>query len=116
MRHGRAGKKLGRNSGHRKALFRSLLNAIISHDRIETTLAKAKVIKPQVEKLITLAKRDSFHARGLAFQSLQKKGTVKRLFETVGPRYLDKAGGYSRIIKVGPRLGDAAEMAILELV
>ena len=116
MRHGRAGKKLGRNSGHRTALFRNLLIAVFEHDKIATTLAKAKVVQPKVEKLITLAKRDSFAARGLAFRALQRKGVVKRLFETIGPRYLDRAGGYTRIIKLGPRVGDAAEMAQIELI
>ena len=116
MRHGRAGKKLGRNSGHRTALFRNLLVSVLQHDKIATTLAKAKAVAPKVERLITLAKRDSFHARGLAFRALQRKGVVKRLFETIGPRYLDRNGGYTRIIKIGPRVGDAAEMAQLELV
>ena len=82
MRHGRAGKKLGRNSGHRQALFRNLLLAVLQHDKITTTLAKAKVAAPKVERLITLAKKDSFTARGLAFRQLQRKGVVKRLFET----------------------------------
>lgn len=116
MRHGRAGKKLGRNSGHRTALFRNLLLAVFQHDKIHTTVAKAKAVQPKVEKLITLAKRDSFHARGLAFRALQRKAVVKRLFETIGPRYLDRNGGYTRIIKLGPRVGDAAEMAQIELV
>jgi len=116
MRHGKAGKKLGRNSGHRKALFTSLLNAALTHDKIKTTLAKAKTLVPKIEKLITLAKEDGFHARGLAFKVLQKKATVRRLFETVGPRYKERHGGYTRIIKLGPRTGDAAEMAQVELL
>jgi large subunit ribosomal protein L17 len=116
MRHGRAGKKLGRNSGHRRALFANLLNAIIEHDKIQTTLVKAKELRPKVEKLITLAKRDSLHARSLAFKVLQTKASCKRLFETIGPRYLDRAGGYTRIFKLGQRTGDAAEMAQIELI
>ena len=116
MRHGRAGKKLGRNSGHRQALFRNLLLAVLQHDKITTTLAKAKVAAPKVERLITLAKKDSFTARGLAFRQLQRKGVVKRLFETIGPRYLDRNGGYTRIVKLGTRVGDAAEMAQIELI
>ena len=116
MRHGKAGKKLGRNSGHRKALFQNLLLAMFQHDKIHTTLAKAKALNSKVEKLITLAKRDSFHNRGLAFKALQRKAVVKRLFETIGPRYLDRNGGYTRIVKLGPRTGDAAMMAQVELI
>jgi large subunit ribosomal protein L17 len=116
MRHGKAGKKFGRNSGSRKALFKNLLNAVLDHDKIQTTLAKAKAISAKVEKLITLAKVDNFRNRALAFQRLQKKKTVKRLFETVSPRYKERNGGYTRILKLGPRLGDAAEMAQFELI
>jgi large subunit ribosomal protein L17 len=116
MRHLKAGRKLGRNKGSRQALFRSLLNALIEHECVRTTLAKAKTIRPQTEKLITLARVDSMHNRSLAFKALQKKTLVKKLFETVGPRDKDRQGGYTRILKLGPRQGDGAQMAQIELV
>lgn len=116
MRHQRAGQKFGRNSSARTALFRSLLVSIFQHDKIITTVEKAKNIRPKAEKLITLARQDSFHNRALAFRYLQKKAVVKRLFETVAPRYRERPGGYTRIIKLGPRVGDAADMAQIELI
>ena len=116
MRHRKSNRRFDRPANQRKALFRSLANALILNDRITTTLAKAKAIRPKVERLITLGKQDSQHRRRLAFSKLVRKDTVKRLFDEVGPRFKDRPGGYTRILKVGTRQGDAAEMAILELV
>ena len=135
MRHRVAGKKLNRSSGHRKALRRNLVTALFHHERIETTEAKAKAIRGQAEKLITLAKRGlvaeredpsrGVHARRLAAGRLNRwvtepDGTVvdvlERLFEDIAPRYMDRPGGYTRIYKLGPRKGDAAPMVLLELV
>ena len=117
MRHARSGKKLGRDSAHRKALYSNLAGALITHGRIETTEAKAKAVKPEIEKLITLAKRGDLHARRQALSALsQDKFAVHKLFEEVAPRYADRPGGYTRILKLGPRRSDATEMVYLELV
>ena len=117
MRHARSGKKLGRDSAHRKALYANLAGALIEHGRIKTTEAKAKAVKPEVEQLITLAKRGDLHARRQALSALgQDKFTVHKLFEEVAPRYAERPGGYTRILKLGPRRSDATEMVYLELV
>ncbi len=116
MRHRRAGRKLGRNTNHRKALLRNLANSLIEHGKIVTTLSKAKTLRPRIEKLITLARNDTTANRRLAFRRLQRKSTVKRLFETLAPRFTDRPGGYTRILKLGPRKGDGAEMAQIEFV
>jgi large subunit ribosomal protein L17 len=116
MRHRRAGKKLGRDSAHRKALYSNLAGALIEHGRIKTTEAKAKAVKPFAEQMITLGKRGDLHARRLALAELRSQDVVHQLFAEVGPRFADRPGGYTRIVKLGPRLGDAAEMAYLELV
>jgi large subunit ribosomal protein L17 len=116
MRHQRAGKKLGRDSAHRKALYCNLAGALIEHGRIETTEAKAKAVKPFVEKMITLGKRGDLHARRQALAALRSNDVVHTLFATVAPRFADRPGGYTRIVKIGPRQGDAAEMVYLELV
>ena len=117
MRHAKAGRKLGRDSAHRKALYSNLTGALIEHGRIETTEAKAKAVKPEVEKLITLAKRGDLHARRQALSELgQDKFTVYKLFEEIAPRYSERAGGYTRILKLGPRRSDSTEMVLLELV
>ena len=117
MRHQRAGKKLGRDSAHRKALYSNLAGALIEHGRIKTTVTKAKAVKPQAEKLITLARRGDLHARRQALSALgQDKFTVHKLFEEVAPRYAERPGGYTRILKLGPRPSDATEMVYLELV
>jgi large subunit ribosomal protein L17 len=116
MRHGKAGKKLGRDSAHRKALYSNLAGALITHGRIETTEAKAKAVRPYAEKLITLGKRGDLHARRLAMAELRSNDVVHHLFSDVAPRFADRNGGYTRIVKLGPRLGDAANMAIIELV
>ena len=116
MRHGYANRKLGRTSSHRNAMFRNQLASMIQSERIVTTLPKAKELRPQIEKLITLAKNDSVHARRQAFRLLQDDGLIAKLFNTIGPRFSTRPGGYTRILKLGARRGDAAEMAILELV
>jgi large subunit ribosomal protein L17 len=133
MRHRVAGKKLNRSSGHRRALFRNLISALIYHERIETTEAKAEAIRGQAEKLITLAKRGlaasdpayGVHARRLVAARMnrwvvtpegERVDLVKKLFEEIAPRYQNRPGGYTRIVKLGPRKGDAAPMVLLELV
>ena len=116
MRHRRAGKKLGRDSAHRKALYMNLAGALIEHGRIKTTEAKAKAVKPFAEQMITLGKRGDLHARRLALAELRSQFVVHHLFAEVAPRFSDRPGGYTRIVKLGLRLGDAAEMVYLELV
>jgi large subunit ribosomal protein L17 len=116
MRHHRAGRKLGRDSAHRKALYSNLAGALIEHGRIRTTEAKAKAVKPIAEKMITLGRRGDLHARRQALAYLRSQDVVFKLFSDVGPRFKDRPGGYSRIVKLGPRQGDAAEMVYLELV
>jgi large subunit ribosomal protein L17 len=116
MRHRRAGKKLGRDSAHRKALYSNLAGALIEHGRIKTTEAKAKAVKPFAEQMITLGRRGDLHARRLALAELRSQDVVHQLFADVAPRFADRPGGYTRIVKLGPRLGDAAEMVYLELV
>src|ERR671934_569019 len=116
MRHQRAGKKLGRDAAHRKALYANLAGALIEHGRIKTTVTKAKAVKPIAEQMITLGRRGDLHARRQAVAFLRSKDVVHKLFAEVGPRYANRPGGYSRIVKLGARPGDAAEMAYLELV
>ena len=116
MRHARTGKKLGRDSAHRKALYSNLAGALIEHGRIRTTVTKAKAVKPIAEQMITLGRRGGVHARRQALKYLRSQDVVHKLFSDVGPRFADRPGGYSRIIRIGPRLGDAAEMVYLELV
>jgi large subunit ribosomal protein L17 len=117
MRHQRNRHKLSRDSAHRKALLANLSKELIEHERIETTLAKAKAVKPDVERLITLARRGDLHARRQALSALgQDKFAVYKLFEEIAPRYTERPGGYTRILKLGPRKSDATEMALLELV
>ncbi len=116
MRHQRAGKKLGRDSAHRRALYANLAGALIEHGRIKTTVAKAKAVKPIAEQMITLGRRGDLHARRQALAFLRSPDVVHKLFSDVGPRFADRPGGYSRIVKIGPRPGDAARMAYLELV
>jgi len=116
MRHRRSGKKLGRDSAHRKALYSNLAGALIEHGRIKTTVAKAKAVKPFAEQMITLGKRGDLHARRLALAELRSQDVVHQLFADVAPRFANRPGGYTRIVKLGPRLGDAAEMVYLELV
>src|SRR5881275_2184261 len=116
MRHRRAGKKLGRDSAHRKALYSNLAGALIEHGRIKTTQAKAKAVKPFAEQMITLGKRGDLAARRQAIAELRSQDVVHQLFADVAPRFADRPGGYTRIVKLGPRNGDAAEMVYLELV
>jgi large subunit ribosomal protein L17 len=116
MRHARAGKKLGRDSAHRKALYSNLAGALIEHGRIKTTVTKAKAVKPYAEQMITLGRRGDLHARRQATAFLRSRDVVHKLFADVAPLFKDRPGGYTRIIKLGTRPGDAAEMAYLELV
>jgi large subunit ribosomal protein L17 len=116
VRHKRAGKKLGRDSAHRKALYSNLAGALIEHGRIQTTEAKAKAVKPFAEKMITLGKRGDLAARRQALAALRSNDIVYRLFAEVAPRFAERPGGYTRIVKLGQRQGDAAEMVYLELV
>ena len=116
MRHRRSGRKLGRDASHRKALYSNLAGALFEHGRIKTTAAKAKEVKPIAEQMITLARRGGVHARRQALAYLRSQDVVHKLFSDVGPRFADRPGGYCRIIRIGPRKGDAAEMVYLELV
>ena len=117
MRHQRTRNKLSRSASHRKALFMNLSREVFNHERIKTTEAKAKAVAPEVEKLITLAKRGDLHARRQALSALgQDKFVVHKLFEEIAPRYEDRNGGYTRILKLGPRHSDSTEMVYLELV
>jgi large subunit ribosomal protein L17 len=117
VRHQKSRGKLSRDSAHRKALLMNLSKEIIEHERIETTSAKARAVKPEVERLITLAKRSDLHARRQALSRLaQDKFAVHKLFEDLAPRYADRPGGYTRILKLGPRRSDATEMVFIELV
>ena len=116
MRHGKKFNHLGRQKGHRKALLQNLANALIAHKRITTTLAKAKALRVFVEPLLTKSKNSSTHSQRVVFSYLQQKETVAELFNNIAPKIADRPGGYTRIIKLGSRLGDAAEMAMIELV
>ncbi len=116
MRHQRAGRKLGRDSAHRKALYANLAAALIEHGRIKTTEAKAKEVRPIVEQMITLGKRGDLHAHRQAVAYLRSKSVAHKLFSDVAPRFAERPGGYTRVVKLGPRPGDAAPMAYLELV
>jgi len=116
MRHQRTGKKLGRDSAHRRALYANLTSELIEHERIKTTVTKAKAVKPIAEQMITLGRRGDIHARRQAVAFLGSKDIVHKLFDDLGPRYAERPGGYSRIVRLGPRPGDAAEMVYLELV
>jgi len=116
VRHARAGKKLGRDSAHRKALYSNLAGALIEHGRIKTTVTKAKAVKPHVEHMITLGRRGDLHARRQATAFLRSRDVVHKLFADVAPLFKYRPGGYTRIIKIGTRAGDSAEMAYIELV
>ena len=116
MRHRNAGTKLGRNTSHRRALLRNLVTSVIIEDRVETTIAKAKAVRPLVEKMITLGKKGDLHSRRQALAFLMTDISVKRLFDTVAPRYGDRQGGYLRIVKTGFQKGDGAEKAFIELL
>jgi large subunit ribosomal protein L17 len=116
MRHNVRLRKLGRTSSHRRALLRSLTTSLFRHERIRTTLPKAKELRPFAEKLITLARRDDLHARRQVLRQVADKDVVKKLFSTLGPRFATRPGGYTRTLRLGTRQGDGAEMAIVELV
>ena len=116
MRHRVRGRQLSRKSAHRKMLLRNMVTSLFRHGRIETTTAKAKELRPYAERLITLAKRGDLHARRLAAQKIQDHEVLGRLFSDIGPRFATRPGGYTRILKVGTRQGDAADMALIELV
>ncbi len=116
MRHGFAKRRLNRTSSHRKAMFRAMACSLIEHEQIKTTLPKAKELRPIVEKLITMAKKNSLHAKRMLISKLQSNKTVKKLFDDITPRFANRNGGYIRIMKAGFRYGDAAPMAIIEFV
>jgi large subunit ribosomal protein L17 len=116
MRHRNAGYKLGRNTSHRRALLRNLVTSVINEDRVQTTVAKAKAVRPHIEKMITLGKKGDLHARRQALSFLQTDAAVERLFGTVAPRYGDRQGGYLRIVRTGFRKGDGGETAFIELL
>lgn len=116
MRHGMSGRKLGVTGTHREAMFRNMAHALLKHEQITTTLPKAKELRPVAEKLITLAKRGDLHARRQAMSKLQDPKLVTKLFGPIAERYRGRAGGYCRVLRAGMRYGDAADMAIIELV
>jgi large subunit ribosomal protein L17 len=116
MRHLKAGRQLSRNSAHRWALMRNLITALLREEKIQTTDPKAKELRRWVDRVITLGKRGSLHARRQALGIVQDKAVVRKLFDTIAPRFKDRPGGYTRIIKLGIRRGDAAQMALIELV
>ena len=116
MRHRQSGRKLNRTTSHRKSLFKNMAQALFKHEQIVTTLPKAKELKRVVEKLITLGKKGTLHSRRLAFNQIRDKDMVSKLFDNLAKRYLDRKGGYTRVLKAGFRYGDSAPMAVIELV
>jgi len=116
MRHGVRGRKLGRTTAHRRAMFRNQLAALIEHGRIKTTLPKAKELRPVAEKLVTQGKKGTIEARRSVRKWVSERTLIQKLFDDIAPRFEDRPGGYLRIIKLGPRLGDNAEMAVIEFV
>jgi large subunit ribosomal protein L17 len=116
MRHLVKGRKLRRTTSHRKALLRNLVTSFLEKERLKTTLAKAKEARPLAEKMITLAKKNTLHTKRQALRVLTKETAVKKLFEEIGPRFSERPGGYTRIVKLGPRMGDGAQMAMFELI
>jgi large subunit ribosomal protein L17 len=116
MRHRNAHRKLSRNTSHRRAMLRNLVTDLLEHGRLMTTLPKAKEVRPLAEKMITLGKRDNLHARRQVQSYLMRDGIAKTVFDTIAPRFADRKGGYSRIIKLGNRKGDGADLAIIELL
>ena len=116
MRHGNAHRKLNRTAEHRRAMFANMASALIKHEQITTTLPKAKDLRPIVEKLVTLGKRGGLHARRQAIAEIRDVAMVKKLFEVIGPRYQDRNGGYTRVLKAGYRYGDSAAVAVIEFV
>ena len=116
MRHRKKGRQLSRTRSHRKATMRNLATSLFRHERIETTTAKAKELRPYAERLITLARRGDVHARRLAAMKIQDREVLGKLFDDIAPRYMERPGGYTRVLKLGNRKGDAAEMSLIELV
>jgi len=116
MRHRNEGRKLSRNTSHRRALLRNLVTSLLEHGRVMTTLPKAKEVRPLAEKMITLGKRDNLAARRMVHSYLLKDATAKMVFDTIAPKFADRKGGYSRIIRLGNRKGDGADIAIIELL
>ena len=116
MNHRKTGRKLGRTSAHRKSLFRNMVTSLLDHEQIQTTDAKAKELRGVAEKMITLGKRGTLHARRQALASIRSKEVIAKLFSELADRYRERPGGYTRVIKLGQRAGDAAPMAIIELV
>jgi large subunit ribosomal protein L17 len=116
MRHRNKGRKLSRTAGHKKATMRNMATSLFKHGRIETTTAKAKELRPYAERLVTLAKRGDLHARRLAATKIQDRVVLGALFDDIAPRFAERPGGYTRILKLGNRKGDAAEMSLIELV
>ena len=116
MRHGKANRKLGRTTSHRLALFRNQLQSLVIHERIVTTLPKAKELRRIAERLVTRGKSDTVHARRIVGRWVSDRDLIKKLFTEISPRFADRPGGYTRIVKLGPRHGDGAEMAVLEFV
>lgn len=116
MRHRKKGRKLSRTASHKKATMRNMATALFRHERIETTTAKAKELRPYAERLITLARRGDVHARRQAASKIQDREVLGKLFDEIAPRYADRPGGYTRVLKLGSRKGDAAEMSLIELV
>jgi large subunit ribosomal protein L17 len=116
MRHLAKGKRLGRTTSHRKALLRNLVTSFLEKERVTTTVTKAKEARPLAEKMITLAKRNTLHTRRQALAFITKESIVRKLFDKLGPRFSERPGGYTRIVKTGPRAGDGADMAVLELI
>ncbi|NBN63705.1 50S ribosomal protein L17 [Microvirga tunisiensis] len=116
MRHGKSGRKLGRTSSHRNAMFANMAASLIEHEAIITTLPKAKEMKPIMDKLVTLGKRGDLHARRQAISQIRDVEMVRKLFDTLAPRYKERNGGYTRVVKAGFRYGDSAPMAVIELV
>jgi len=116
MRHRKKGRKLNRTASHRKAVLRNMATSLFRHERIETTTAKAKELRPFAERIITLAKKGDLHSRRLAARKISDREVVGKLFDEIGPRFAERPGGYTRVLKLGTRRGDAAEMALIELV
>jgi large subunit ribosomal protein L17 len=116
MRHLNQGRKLGRTTAHRRAMLRNLVTSFLEKERVVTTVAKAKEARPLAEKMITLAKKNTLHTRRQALAFVTKESVVRKLFDKLGPRFSERPGGYTRIIKTGPRKGDGADMAVLEMI
>ena len=116
MRHRKKVAKLGRNASHRKAMLRNLATDLLRHERVTTTLAKAKAVRPFAERLVTLGKRDTLHSRRRASRVIRDKDVLTKVFNELAPRYAERPGGYTRIMRLGTRAGDRAEMAIIEMV